>query len=224
MRQGRWIAVAAGLVAAFALVAPAGAGAKSAASDKAILRAGVLNAADVPSTWTATKQTDSGSKNYKGIASCKQIAAAIDTARRGPRVLSPQFSDPAAGSNALAEDTVYAFKTVKGAKQFLAPYQATNLTTCLEAAFKRAIGGQAQATVTPITDLQGVGDDRVGYEAGITLTDQTGKPVHVIADIIGVRVGRAIVGFDFLNTDVRIPQGPSIVNTVVSRLTSTVGG
>jgi hypothetical protein len=225
MRQGRWIAVAVGFAAAVTLAAPAGAGVKVAATDKAILHAGVLTAADgVPSTWTSAKQTDTGSKQFKGIASCKQIAAAMDLARRGPRAFSPKFSDPAATSSAEAENSVYAFKTVKAAQRYLSPYEASNVTTCLEQSLKKAVGGKAQVTVAPISNLQGVGDQSVGFEASITVTDQSGNPVHVIADVIGVRVRRAFVGFDFSNNDVSLPQGPSIVNTVVSRLTSTVNG
>jgi hypothetical protein len=224
MRQGRWIAVAAGLAAAVTLVAPAGAGVKSAASDKAILKAAVLTAADVPSTWVAAKQTDSGSKSYKGIAACKQIVAATDSAHRGPRALSPQFTDPAAASNALAQNTVYAFKSVKAAQQYLASYEASNSASCYEQAFKRASGGHGQITVAPITNLQGVGEQAVGYEASITGTDQNGQPVHVIADVIDVRVGRGVVGFNFLNNNVVIPQGVAIVNAAVARLTSAVNG
>ena len=224
MGQGRWVAVAAGLAAAVAVVAPAGAGVKAAASDKAILKAAVLTPADVPSTWVAAKQADSGSKNYKGIAACKQIAAAMDTAHRGPRALSPQFSDPAPTSNALAQDTVYAFKNVKAAQQYLAPYAASNAASCYQQAFNKAARGQGQATVAPITNLQGVGDQAVGYEATITGSDQNGQPVHVIADVIGVRVGRGFVGFNFLNNNVVIPQGVAIVNAAVARLTSAVNG
>jgi hypothetical protein len=223
MRQGRWIAVAAGVATAVALVAPAGAGVKSAASDKAILKAGVLSPADVPSTWRSAKQTDAGTKSFKGIASCKQIVAATDAARRGPRALSRSFGDPAQTSNAGAQDTVYAFKNVKAAQQYVAAYKASNAATCFQDAFNRATSG-SQATVTPITDLQGVGDEAIGYEASVTGTDQNGKAVHVIDDLVGVRVGRAFLGFNFGNSDVRLPQGVAIVQAVVSRLTSTVGG
>jgi hypothetical protein len=223
MRQGRWIALAAG-VSAVALAAPAVAGVKSAASDKAILKAGILTATDVPSTWTSAKQPDSGSKGYKGIASCKQVAAALDSGRRSPRALSRRFADPASTSSALAEDIVYAFKTVKSAQQYLAPYAASSGATCFQDGFKKAVGSQGQVTVAPITDLQGVGDQSVGYEASITVTSQNGQPLHVIGDIIGVRVGRAFVGFDFSNNDVRLPQGVAMVQAVIARLTSTLGG
>jgi hypothetical protein len=223
MRQGRWIAVAAGVAAAVGLVAPAVAGVKSAASDKAILKAGVLTAADVPSTWTSAKQADAGTKGFKGIASCKQIVAATDTARRGPRALSLSFGDTAPTSAAGAQDTVYAFKNVKAAQQYVVAYEASKAAKCFQDAFNRATSG-SQATVTPITDLQGVGDQAVGDQASVTGTDQNGRAVHVIDDLVGVRVGRAIVVFNFGNNDVRLPQGVAIVQAVVSRLTSTVGG
>ena len=223
MPQGRWIAVAAGFAAAVMLVAPADAGVKSAASDKAILKAGVLTAADVPSTWMSVKQSDSGTKSFQGIASCKQIVAAMNAARRGPRALSRSFGDPAQASNAGAQNTVYAFKSVKAAQQYIAAYEASNAATCFQDAFNKATSG-SQATVTPITDLQGVGDEAVGYEASVTGTDQSGKAVHVVDDLVDVRVGRAVMTFNFGNRDVRLPQGVAIVQAVISRLTSTVGG
>ncbi len=222
MRQGWWIAVAVGLIAAVTLSAPVGAALKAAASDKAIFQAGVLTAADgVPSTWTSTrpKHTNTGAKSLKGIGSCKQIAAADDLAQHGPHVDSPRFSDPAAtAGTTLAENTVYAFKTVKGAQQYLSPLEASSATTCVEQSLIKASGGKAQVTVTPISSLQGVG---VGYEARVAGADQAGNPVQVIDDLIFVRVGRAVVAFGFSNKDAFLPQGPSIVGTVVSRLAST---
>jgi hypothetical protein len=219
MRHGRWIALAAGLAAALALVAPAGARVKAAPSDKALLQAGVMTAADVPSTWTSKKQTDTGSKGYKGFAACKQIVAAMNASRRGPNAHSPEFSDPTSTSNALAQDSVYVFKNVKAATQYLSAYQASNAASCLQQALAKATGGKGQVTVAPVTDLHvGLGDDQVGYEASITGTSQSGQPVHVVADIIGFRIGRTIVGFDFLNNDTRLGPAPSVVTGVVTRV------
>lgn len=223
MRHGRWIAVAIGVAAAVALAAPAGAGVRAAASDKTILQAGVITAADVPSTLTPVKQTDVGSRNFSGIKSCKGIVNAMNTARRAPRALSPQFSDASQASNAFAQDTVNAFKDVKSASQNVAAYKAGSALTCYQDAYKKASRGQGQLTLTPITDLQGIGDDHAGYEASITVASQTGQPIHVIADIIVVRVGRAVVGFNLANDDVRLPQGPAIVNAVVARLRAALG-
>jgi hypothetical protein len=223
MRRGRWIAGAVGVAAALSLVAPAGAGVRSAASDRAILKAGVLTAADVPSTWASTKQPDVGTKNYQGISDCKQISAAIDTARRGAHVFSPQFADPSSTSNALAEDTVFAFKSVKAAQRYVAAFAASTAASCYQEAFVRSSRGQGQATVAPLTDVQGLGDQAVGFQADITGT-QNGQPVHAIADVVGVRVGRAFVGFNFLNNDVRLPDGVGIVQAVMGRLTTAVRG
>lgn len=222
MRHGRWIAVAAGVAAALALMAPAGAGMKGAASDKAILRATVLTKADVPSTWTGLKQTDVATKNYQGLASCKPISAAIVAGRRVPHALSSRFLDSAPTSNSLAQNEAFAFKTAKAAQQYLAAFKASNAATCYTEAFNRASNG-FQAVVTPITDLQGVGNEAAGYEATITGTDQNGAPVHVIADVITVRVGRGVAGFNLANNAVRLPQGVSIVRASVSRLTAAVG-
>ena len=206
MRQGRWIAVAVGVVAAAALSAPVGAAVK-AASDEAIFRAGVLTAADgVPPTWTSTrpKHTNTGAKSLKGIASCKQIAAADDLAQHGPHVDSPRFSDPAAtAGTTLAENTVYAFKTVKGAQQYLSPLEASSATTCVEQSLIKASGGKAQVTVTPISSFQGVG---VGYEARVTGADQAGNPVQVIDDLIFVHVRTSVGGVRLLEQG-RVPPG-----------------
>jgi hypothetical protein len=223
MRHGRWIAVAAGLAAAVALVAPAGAGVRAAASDKTILQVGVITPGDVPSTWATAKQTDVGSRNFSGIKSCKGIVTALNTAHRVPRALSQQFSDPAPNSNAFAQNTINAFKDVKSASQYLAAYKASSALTCYQEAYKKATRGQGQLTLAPITDLQGVGDDRAGYEASITITSQTGQPVHVIADIVVVRVGRAAVVFNLANNDVSLPNRPAIVNAVVGRLHTALG-
>jgi hypothetical protein len=42
--------------------------------------------------------------------------------------------------------------------------------------------------------------------------------MHLFADVVFVRVGRAVVGFDFLNLNARLPQALGVVNAVVNRL------
>jgi hypothetical protein len=71
--------------------------------------------------------------------------------------------------------------------------------------------------VSPITDLQGVGDEAVGYEIAATFT-QNGGNATLYIDFIVVQVGRAVLGFGFTNVDARIPEGPGIVTTVVQRV------
>lgn len=223
MRNRRWIAPVVGTVAALALMTPASAGVKTAGSDKAILRAGIITKADVPSTWTGMKQADVATKSYQGLAPCKAIAAAIATGHRAPHALSQRFLDPAPTSNSLAQNEATAFKNVKAAQSYLAPFQASGAAACLTQAFNRASTGFS-AVVTPITDLQGVGDDAVGYEASITGTDQSGAPVHVIADVVTVRAGRGVAVFNLGNNDVRLPQAVAIVRATASRLSAAVSG
>ena len=66
-------------------------------------------------------------------------------------------------------------------------------------------------------DLQGVGDGSVGFEFPAHFNVQ-GSPLTLIFDYVGVRVGRAFVGFIFSNPSVQITQDRVIVNSVISRL------
>jgi hypothetical protein len=72
-------------------------------------------------------------------------------------------------------------------------------------------------TVSPITDLQGVGNEALGYEIAATYT-QAGGTATLYIDYVVVRVGRAAMLFVFTNVDTRIPQGPDIVNAVAQRV------
>jgi hypothetical protein len=223
MRHGRWIAAVTGLVAVAALAAPAAAGVKSAASNQAIFRAGVVSAADTPPGWTSRKQTDSGVGQFKSLPDCKQIVAVVGKARKSPRMLSPEFSDPNAPTSTTVADVVFALKSAKAAQQTLAAYQARSALPCFQELFKKALGNvPAQVTVTPISDLQGVGDANAGFEATIAATG-SGQSLKLVGEFIAVRVGRAYVAFNFLNSNERLPQGPAIVNGIVNRLRAVTG-
>lgn len=215
MRHGRWIAGLTGVAAVALLVAPAGAGVKTAASDKTLLQAGVIGAGDVPATWQAAKQPDGGAKQFQGIASCKQITPAVASAHSGPHKLSPQFGDPSNNGNTLAENTVFVFKNPAGATKFLAAFSTTNAPICYRASLQKQAGSRGQVgALAPLTSLQGVGDQSVGYETPV----QLGAQATLVVDIVGVRVGRTILAFTFSNPTQQIASGPQIVNAVVNRL------
>jgi len=184
-----------------------------------ILGAGVIRAADVPSTWVAAKQSATTSP-YTGLSPCRQINAAERAARRtAPRALSPQFTDSESAGTTMADDTVYAFPTVRAASRYLSAYQASGAAPCLQTVLAKAVGSAGTATVAPLTtQLQGLGDANAGYEGTIQGTSQQGQPIALIADLVTVRVGRAVVTFEFLNANVQIPDGPGIVDAVVRRL------
>jgi len=220
MQYRRRIAPVIGLAMAATLITSAASSAAATSpKDTAILQAGVITATDVPQTWTAHTQPDAGTKQFNGIAACKQMRAATLAANKTtPRAQSQTFADTSTSSGSLSQatDVVYAFKSTAAAKTYLAGDRTTAASSCLQQVFKKAYG---RATVTSITNqLQGVGDGNAGFEVAITAM-QNGQPVTVTADNIVVRVGRIVVGFQFYAEGSQaLSQGPAIVTSVVNRL------
>jgi hypothetical protein len=209
----------AGMVALLAVAAPVAAAAAASSNSASILQAGVVAPQDVPETWQQAPQPDAGLGQLRKISVCKQYAAFVTTARKSPFRLSPTFSDPSNGGSTMAEDTVYAFKNVAAATKYVTALLARNVPSCIHAALQQQIGNQGQVgALTPITSLAGVGDQSTGYEAVVTVPGQG----TLIVDDVGVRVGRAFVGFVFTNPTATIPEGPAIVHAVINRL-SQVG-
>jgi hypothetical protein len=212
-----FILAAVPVATAVAVAAPAASA--DSKSDKAILKAGVVTRADVPADWTSSKASTTD-RAFK-VPECKEIRAAVDTAKRkAPRAQSRQFEEPGSAGTAFADSTVYAFANVDAATKLVAPYQSANAPTCFEAGTTKALSGTKAAgspTVSPITDLQGVGDDAVGYEIQVPFTSGT-ESASLYLDFVVVRVGRAVIGFRFSNGDARLPEAPGIVQSVVQRV------
>ena len=211
------VLVVAALAALVALAAPAGAG--ESRSDKALLKAGVITKADVPSDWTSKKASSSSDEQLRS-PECREIKAAVDKAKKNtPRRRSRDF-EPSESSATSAQDTVYAFKNVSGATNFFANYSDSSANACFEALANELANSQPEAGtpgVAPITDLQGVGDEAVGYEITVPYT-VSGQSTTLYVDFVVVRQGRVVLGFGFSNRDERIPEGPPIVQAVVGRV------
>jgi hypothetical protein len=207
------------VAASVAFAAPAIAAGES-KGDTAILKAGVITKADVPAEWTSKKGRSTGDA-LKGLKECKKINTAVAAAKQDdPRARSREFADPVPANATTAENAVYAFPDQKSAGKFVAAYNGSAATTCFDklgAEVARSRPTAAPPTVSPITDLQGVGDEAVGYEIAATFT-QNGGTATLYIDFIVVRVGRAVLGFGFTNVNARIPQGPDIVTAVVQRV------
>ena len=205
-----------GIVALLAVAAPVGAAGAVSSKDQALLNAGVVTASDVPATWQSTKQPDTGLSQLKKLPTCQRYRAMVTAARKNPFKLSPQFNDPSNGGGTLAEDTVYAFKSTVAATRYVTPVLGGSAVQCLQTLLAHELGGQGQVgPFTPLSGLQGVGDQRGGYESVITIPGQG----TLVVDEVGVRVGRAFVGFTFTNPATTITEGPGVVNAVVNRLT-----
>jgi hypothetical protein len=184
----------------------------------AILKAGVITAHDVPSTWISTPRTGAPDPFPSGAA-CRTLASAERTARRSPHAVSRQFSDPESGNTTQADNTVYAFASAVGAHRYLAAYEASTASACLQLVLTEAVGASASVTIAPLTtQLAGLGDESAGYEGTVQGTNSGGQTVALVADIVAVRVGRAVIVFEFLSANEQITAGPTIVNTVVKRL------
>jgi hypothetical protein len=218
-RRTRMLIFAVPVAASVAFAAPAIAAGES-KGDTAILKAGVITKADVPAEWTSKKGRSTGDA-LKGLKECKKINTAVAAAKQDdPRARSREFADPVPANATTAENAVYAFPDQKSAGKFVAAYNGSAATTCFDklgAEVARNRPTAAPPTVSPITDLQGVGDEAVGYEIAATFT-QNGGAATLYIDFIVVRVGRAVLGFGFTNVDARIPQGPDIVTAVVQRV------
>jgi hypothetical protein len=218
MPSARMLMLAVPVAASVAFAAPAIAAGES--SDKAILKAGVITKADVPAEWTSKRGTSSGEAT-KGIKECKKINTAVAAAKQDdPRARSREFADPVPEDAKTAENAVYAFPDKKTAGKFVAAYTGSAATACFEKLGSEVARSRPTAgppTVSPITDLQGVGDEAIGYEIAATFT-QDGGSATLYIDFIVVRMGRAVLGFEFTNVDARIPEGPAIVTAVVQRV------
>ncbi len=220
MRHGRWIVpiVSAALVAALAL--PAGAAGPTKASNGAILAAGVIVKSDVPKSWTVSKQSDINS-SLKAVPACASVLAATNVARKSPHKNSSIFTDPKSTSQLTnAQDQVYAFKTTADASTYVTAFQAPAGSDCFQGLIQAAgasTGAQPQVNVGPLTNLQNLGNQAVGYEGTLKLTAQN-QSLNAVIDEIAVRQGRSVVVFQFGSPDQQIAQGPSIVRSVLSRL------
>jgi hypothetical protein len=212
------LALAAAL--AVGLAGPAAASTSSATAS--ILRAGQITRADVPPTWSHSKQIDT-LRSLPRVDACRPIAAASAAARRHlPRRLSATFIAPGSAGVTFAENTVYAFPSARAAAAYLSVFQAPGARTCFTAVFQHALAKlRATVTVVPVTTLAGSSDASVGYEGTLATHDAQGTPVTVVFDLAAVTVGRAFVGFDFSNVTVALPEGPALVQAVTARLRGT---
>ena len=220
MRSRRSIrATVAGLTVVVALASVGGAAAATGPTNTgAILRAGVIVAGDVPSGWTPGPHPKKSDKNLRSIPTCKAVITADAVAERSAsQARSATFRDPTnGGKTTSAQNTVFVFKNTAAAGRFVAVYLTNDAAECLRASVARQVG--SPATVSPIVDFGNLGTSRVGYEIVVQGSATNGQPASLYADIVLVRVGRAVAGFDFLNLNARLPQEPGIVNAVVNRL------
>ncbi|HEY4400434.1 MAG TPA: hypothetical protein VGO38_00260 [Acidimicrobiia bacterium] len=194
-------------------------------SDKALLKAGVLVSRDLPKGW-ASRSVSLGSTNaLQGVAGCEEQSAALALDQR--RAPSRSFYDPATPEGAFtsqASNLVRVFKNSALADQFLSAYKAGTAAACLhqtnEDEFKRRNPSATIAVTdfTPVSGLDTIGDDTVGYAATITASTSEQSMMTGPLDLIYVRVGRAVLGFKFGVQSQGVPQLADIIRHPVQRV------
>ncbi len=204
------------LAGAFVVVVAVPAGAKSDPKrDQEIAREALLDLGDFPTGWRdAGKQ----SSNPPAGSSCARIRS-IEDASKKFKAESSEFES----QTGLAENTVFVFPSAAKAKSYLEPYAATG-RKCLIASAKRekSLKG-AEVSVeevdpTALIDATG-SDDAVIFRTEVV----QGTSTFVVIQA-GVRVGRAVDGFTFLDTtgDV-LPEAEGLVVVSLDRLGTALG-
>jgi hypothetical protein len=224
IRRMIWVVCAASAASAL-LPYPTASGATPAqqkGSDKKIVAAGKVTAADVPGGWMTKAQPRASTTDFKGISGCKRQRSAADEARRQAKLgRSPQFFDPASARETTSiASTVYAFRTAKRAERFVGAFQVASAPRCIQQQLDHSAGGTTgvgPATTANIANLPAVGDDRVGYEATVPLTARN-QTVLLYFDVVEYRAGRAVVSFAFTSVGQPLQQLPDVVTSVVTRV------
>jgi hypothetical protein len=179
---------------------------------------------DVPSAWTsATAPKNPELLRVEGIGACAATRAALSAANRGAsRAFSRKFVAP--DQIGAAQDVVLVGRNVGAAQSFASAYDGPQGQACVQAVVDK-IAQQASGTavVTPLAGLAGLGDQAIGYEFVISASNH-GAVVTLVSDLVVVRVGRAVTGFQFQNAILPLPDLTSIVNAVVTRFRTVVTG
>jgi len=226
-RHGTTLRRSSAALAVLAVMAwPSGAPAATrvSASTSTILKAGLIVPGDVPSGWTSmAAQKNPALLLINGIGPCASTRAALSVANRGAsRAFSRKFVAP--DQIGAAQDVVFVGQNDRATQSYAAAYDGPQGRACVQAVAEQvAKQGSATAVVTPLTDVAAAGGQGFGYEFQITGRNN-GALVTEVSDLVVVRVGRSVAGFQFQNAILGLPERSSIVSAVVTRLRAVATG
>jgi len=196
----------AGTAAIGLLAGPVGA----ATSDAQIAKAGTIVASDLPATWTSKAPDNSSNKKVEKIAakvpSCKSYLAFTKANQGTTNAESRDFSQ---GDDDLS-NKAFVYKNNAAAQTAMRAISASNVSDCLTTVFQKVLDAQiasdpasrktvksAAASIEPVADLPGVGDDAVGYAGGLNIQLTDGTAQQLLLGVLAVRNGRAVTTFSF---------------------------
>ena len=183
------------------------------AADLAIAKQGVLTIGDFPSGegWTLQGRVKSTKET---LPSCQPVERAKEKYKEF-RVPSAEY---ARGSNTTADNTVYVLPSVKDAKALLGAYKGPTERTCLQKGTEKRLA-KIKGAAVDITriDASGTGDDGVGFAVTLTAPTSQGTEI-VVLDAVAYRIGRAVIGFTFRNSDEPLDIQRDLVAAATGRL------
>ena len=206
------------------------------ATEKAMVRDGVLKLSDLPPGFVAKSKRatnhDSLDATIEKIPECAQLKALTDGKGTG-EAKSPDFKY---GGDVEVSNDVEIFATTAELDAVMAVIPAPGTVTCLQKALQTAIDtGLAKdpATAAKIdgVDVKGAplpidsfGDGTNGVGFTITISGSA-RTLHLYFDLVGVKVGRILTTYSFQDSDAH-PLGrltAQIIRTTVNRLRGSTG-
>lgn len=178
--------------------------------DQRIARAALLEIGDFPTGW---RETGEHRFSLPEGASCAAIRR-VEKAAKQYLAESPEFES----QTGLARNSVYVFPSRAKAKAYLKPYAATG-TKCLTDSAKRDQSLQNADVSIDELDPEALIDATGSDDALIFQTEVVqGSTTYVLIQA-GVRIGRAVNGFTFLNaTGSVLPEAEYLVVVSLDRL------
>lgn len=199
--------------------------AKGGGSDKALLKAGVLVAKDLPRGWKTRSVSLGATNSLNGVSGCEEQSAALDLDER--RAPSRSFYDPVTPQGRVSSqvsNVAGVFKDAALADQFLSAFKAASAAPCLhqtnENEFKRR-NPSVDVTLTdfaPLASVSTIGDDSIGYQATLTGSTTDQGAVSGPLNLIFVRVGRAVLEFKVVLQSEDSSQVSDIISHPVARV------
>jgi hypothetical protein len=176
-------------------------GAAPSPDEQAIVASGLLRRADFPAGWTATKKGSSPNFAKLGVA-CRPLVTALNG-----RVIRESSSGFILNNAERASNTVVLFGAPAGAVALFTALQNPVTTACYRRSATVSVAETAArsgvklqvVSVAPLS-VAPAGDQSLGYEA-VVRASAPGQSQLIYEDAVFIRVGRAAVSFDFVNTN-----------------------
>lgn len=208
-----------------AVVALSGVAAASKSGDQKIAKKSLLKASDVPkSLKKQPASASSGSDDDLGaFPECKTYNDVKDKAVKARTAKATiEFADATAIER--VSENIGLTKDTGPVKQLVAAFGASDTATCLQQALHDVVANETQADPSTVevtvqrARLPKLGDQRAGYEIGMSIPAAQGTTQELGVSFVAVRVGRATAIFQFQTVGDLVDKRDGILKTAVKRM------